>query len=62
MTKDYNEIDYQKRVANVRRRAKEMGVIDMHFDGAETLDYIELYENALGVLEKNMDFILDNCK
>lgn len=55
-------LPYKKRIDNVRRRAKEMGVINMHFDGAETPDYIELYENALNALEKDMDFILNNCK
>lgn len=55
-------LSYQKRIDNVRHRAKEMGVINMHFDGAETPDYIELCENALDVLEKDMDFILNNCK
>lgn len=58
----HDTISYQKRIDNVRRRAKEMGVINMHFDGTETSDYIELCENTLDALEKDMDFILDNCK
>lgn len=50
----------KERFDKVRRRAKEMGVIDMNLDGIKDKDILECYENALDILELNKDFILNN--
>jgi len=41
------------RFANVRKRADELGVLDINLTGSTSNDSLACYENVLDIIEKN---------
>ncbi|MDR1031192.1 MAG: hypothetical protein LBL76_10025 [Treponema sp.] len=46
----------KERFEEVRRRAIELGVRDMNFNGAEKADTLECYEQTLDLIEQHKAF------
>jgi len=43
----------RERFANVRKRADEIGVLDISFSGPTSADSLECYERTLEIIEEN---------
>jgi hypothetical protein len=49
------------RFDTVRRRAEELGVLDINFNGPASTDSLLCYERALDIIEKNKDILDRNA-
>jgi hypothetical protein len=45
----------RKRFADVRDRAKRLGVLDISLDGAASAGILDCYERTLGIVEENRE-------
>lgn len=49
------EVFGRDRFANIRKKAEEMGVLDINFSGEESANSLECYEKALEIIAENKD-------
>ena len=45
------------RFAAVRKRAEELGVLDINFSGSDSADSLECYEHTLDIISENKSFL-----
>jgi len=51
----------KERFAAVRERAEKLGVLDINFSGAESIDSLVCYERTLDIIEKNKSRLDQNA-
>ena len=61
MEKKLSEADFEKEFADIRERARKLGVLDISFCKTDSSDSLECYKRTLDLIEENKAVLYQNA-
>jgi len=56
-----SEADFEKEFADIRERARKLGVLDISFCKSDFTDSLECYKRTLDLIEENKTILYQNA-